>query len=221
MNELNIALTDSGLSVTAQRYQNGAAVGSAISLSEIGSTAYYTGHMTGAAGTYQILFRAGGENVGAGDIRWDGTAEVLAATPANIPTAAQNATQVWSAASRTTTGGTVDTLTNSPNVPSAAQIATQVWNNTARTITGGTVDTLTNSPNVPSAAAIATQVRTELAVELARVDQPISTRATPANIPTSDITAIKTKTDALDTARLAKVSTVDITGAQLAAALNP
>jgi len=97
-----------------------------------------------------------------------------------IPTAADVASAVWSAAVRTITGGTVDTLTNSPNVPSAATIASAVWSAVTRTITGGTVDTLTNSPNVPSAAAIASQVRAELGVELGRIDVATSTRLAPA-----------------------------------------
>lgn len=132
-NELNISLAQSqtGLSVTAQLYQNGVASGSPLALSEVGSTAYYTGNMSGAAGDYQILFRAAGENVGSGSIRWDGSAEILPAT-------------------------------------------------------GG---------SIPSATGIATQVRTELSPELAKVS-------------------------ALNTARLAQVSTVETTGAQIAAALS-
>jgi len=63
-------------------------------------------------------------------------------------------------------------------------------------------------------------VRSELSVELGRVDAAITTRATPANIPAADITAIKAKTDALVTDRLAQCSTVATTGAQLAAALS-
>lgn len=75
----------------------------------------------------------------------------------------------------------------------------------------------------PSASAVATAVRSELSVELARVDQAISSRlassayTAPAN---SDITAIKGKTDLLETTRLAQCSTVSTTGAQLAAALS-
>ena len=72
----------------------------------------------------------------------------------------------------------------------------------------------------PTASAIASQVRTELATELGRVDAAITTRATPANIPAADITAIKAKTDLLVTDRLAQCSTVATTGAQLAAALS-
>jgi hypothetical protein len=75
----------------------------------------------------------------------------------------------------------------------------------------------------PSASTVATAVRSELSVELARVDQPISSRlaaasyTAPAN---SDISAIKAKTDLLETTRLAQCSTVATTGAQIAAALS-
>ena len=81
-----------------------------------------------------------------------------------------------------------------------------------------TVTTLTNAPTVPSASAIASQVRSELSVELSRIDAATSTRATPANIPTSEISAIKGKTDLLNTTRLAQVSTTEIVGNLLAQA---
>lgn len=116
---------------------------------------------------------------------------------------------VWGAATRTLT---------SASGPTAADNATAVWAAASRTITGGTVDTLTNAPSVPSASAIASQVRSELSVELGRIDAATSTRATPANIPTSDITAIKGKTDLLNTTRLAQVSTTEIVGNLLAQA---
>lgn len=75
----------------------------------------------------------------------------------------------------------------------------------------------------PSASTVATAVRSELSVELARVDQAISSRlasasyTAPAN---SDISDIKAKTDLLETTRLAQCSTVATTGAQIAAALS-
>ena len=97
-NELNIALS-TGLTVTAQRYQSGAAVGSAISCPETGSTGFYSGNMTGTAGTYQVAFLASAANVGSGLIVWDGTAEVAPST--------------------LTTG-------DLPSVPSAASVATAV-----------------------------------------------------------------------------------------------
>jgi hypothetical protein len=101
--------------------------------------------------------------------------------------------------SRLAPNGTLATVTNLTNAP-ASVTPSDIWSHATRTITGGTVDTLTNAPSVPSASAIASQVRSELSVELGRVDQAISTRlassgyTAPAN---SDISAIKVKTDNL------------------------
>jgi hypothetical protein len=110
-----------------------------------------------------------------------------------LPTAAENATAVWDAATRTITGGTVDTLTNSPDVPTEAEIAAQVraelstelsridatvssrstfdpdTDTVARVTLTDTATTLTNSPDVPSAEVIADEVRTELTTELERL----------------------------------------------------
>jgi hypothetical protein len=72
----------------------------------------------------------------------------------------------------------------------------------------------------PSASTVAAAVRSELSVELARVDAAVSSRAVAGDIPTADITAIKGKTDLLNTDRLGQCSTVATTGAQLAAALS-
>ena len=79
-NELNIVLAESGETVTCQPYQAGATVGSPISLTEIGTSAVYSGHMTGSAGTYLLAFHDGTENVGVGTIVWSGTAEVPVST---------------------------------------------------------------------------------------------------------------------------------------------
>jgi hypothetical protein len=141
------------------------------------------------------------------------------------------AADVWSHATRTITGGTVTTLTNAPTVPSAAAIAAQV--RTELSVELGRVDATVSSrlagsaytapSTAPTAAANASAVRTELATELARVDVATSTRlassayTAPSN---SDVTAIKAKTDLLETTRLAQCSTVATTGAQLAAALS-
>jgi hypothetical protein len=229
-NELNIALT-TGLTVTAQRYQAGAAVGSAISLTEVSTSGFYTGNMTGSAGTYQLVFLASGATVGTGQIIWSGTAEVPAST--------------FNPASDTV--ATVTTLTNAPTVPTAAAIADEVRVELATEL--ARIDApISGAGNAPSASTVATAVRTELATELARVDAAISTRlasasyTAPANsditaikaktdnipaspaatgdIPTADITAIKGKTDLLNTDRLGQCSTVATTGAQLAAALS-
>ena len=259
-NELNIALAKSGLTVTAQRYQSGAAVGSAISCPETGSTGFYSGNMTGTAGTYQVAFISASANVGSGSIVWSGTAEVPAST--------------FNAASDTvanvTLCATTTTLTNAPTVPTASAIASQVRSelatelarvdvatssrlaaadytapSAAPTVTAIRTEMDSNSTKLanldatvssrlatsgytapttpPTAAANATAVRTELATELARVDAAVSTRlagsayTAPSN---SDVTAIKAKTDLLETTRLAQCSTVATTGAQLAAALS-
>jgi hypothetical protein len=84
MNELNIALAKSGLTVTAQRYQAGVAVGSAISCPEVSTSGFYSGNMTGTAGTYQVAFISAGANVGSGSIVWDGSAEVASSAPSVV-----------------------------------------------------------------------------------------------------------------------------------------
>ena len=86
-------------------------------------TVYASGALTGVA----YIPAAGSVALG---VPTDNTVGTAALTPA----------AVWEYATRTITGGLVDTVT-----------------------------TLTNSPNVPSAAAIASQVRTELTSELAKV----------------------------------------------------
>ena len=117
-------------------------------------------------------------------------------------------------------GGKIDSIPTTA-APTAAANATAVWSAATKEITGGTVTTLTNSPSVPSAASIASATRTELAVELARVDVATSTRlagsayTAPAN---SDITAIKAKTDLLNPDRLANVATTAIVGNLIAQA---
>jgi hypothetical protein len=97
-----------------------------------------------------------------------------------------------------------------------ASVASAVWSAATRTITGGLVDTattLTNSPNVPSAAAIADEVRVELdsnSTKLANLDATISSRL--ASSVSTNITAIKAKTDLLNTDRLAQCATTSIVG---------
>ena len=350
-NELNIALAKSGLTVTAQRYQSGASVGSAISCPETGSTGFYSGNMTGTAGTYQIAFISASANVGSGIIVWSGTAEVPASTfnaatdavanvtlcattttltnAPTVPTASAIASQVrtelatelarvdvatssrlaaadytapsaaptvtairqemdsnstklanldamvssrlassaYSAAPTTAqiatavegsllneadgqavlnaivgaigntnlsevslvaavradlerVGGKIDSIPTTA-APTAAANATAVWSAATKEITGGTVTTLTNSPSVPSAASIASATRTELTTELGRLDAAVSTRlassgyTAPAN---SDVAAIKAKTDLLNTDRLANVATTAIVGNLIAQA---
>jgi hypothetical protein len=77
------------------------------------------------------------------------------------------------------TGGKIDSIPTAA-APSAASVASAVWSASTKEITGGVVDTLTNSPDVPTEAEIASQVRTELSVELGRIDAAISSRLAPS-----------------------------------------
>jgi hypothetical protein len=144
------------------------------------------------------------------------------ATVTNLTNAPASVTpsDIWSHANRTITGGTVDTLTNAPSVPSASAIADEVRVELATEL--ARIDApISGAGNAPSAATVATAVRSELSVELARVDQAVSTRlagsayTAPAN---SDVAAIKAKTDALNTERLANVATTAIVGNLIAQA---
>jgi len=105
--------------------------------------------------------------------------------PTSAPTAASVANAVWSAATRTTTGGTVDTLTNAP----ASVTPTDIWSHATRTLTSASGPT-------------AIEIRQEL------------------DSNSTQLSGIKSKTDLLQTDRLAQCSTVATTGAQLAAALS-
>ena len=144
-NELNIALAKSGLTLTAQRYQAGAAVGSAISCPETGSTGFYSGNMTGTAGTYQVAFISASANVGSGNIVWDGSAEVAS------------------------------------SAPTVVQIRAEMDSNSTK---------------------------------LAYLDATVSSRL--ASSVSTNITAIKAKTDLLNTDRLAQCATTSIVGSLIA-----
>ena len=164
-----------------------------------------------------------------------GTGATMQTTGTAVLDPAAVASAVWGAATRTITGGLVDTattLTNAPAVPSVVQIRQEMDSNSTKLAnldttvssrlapngTLATVTTLTNAPTVPTPAQIASQVRTELSVELGRVDVAVSSRATAANIPTTDIAAIKAKTDALNVDRVNNTATTAIVGNLLAQA---
>jgi hypothetical protein len=115
------------------------------------------------------------------------------------PSAADIQAAVWSATTRTITGGLVDTattLTNAPTVPTPSQIASQVRTELSTELSRLDVATSTRStltsgdlPSVPSAASNASAVRTELTTELARIDQNISSRLASADYTTPPTTA--------------------------------
>jgi hypothetical protein len=231
-NELNIALS-TGLTVTAQAYTAGAASGSAISLSEVGSSGFYTGSMTGSAGTYQLVFLSGGATVGTGQINWSGTAEIpfSTLTTADIPTAAISAIQAKTdnLPSDPADQSLLESAISALSIPSVVQIRTEMDSNSTKlanldaAISSRLASADYTAPTAaPTAAAVASAVRFEL-TELSNLDASVSSRlaaasyTAPAN---ADVAAIKAKTDLLQTDRLAQCSTVATTGAQLAAALS-
>lgn len=224
-NELNIALATTGLNVTCQPYQSGAAVGSAISCPEIGSSGFYSGNMTGTAGTYQVAFISASANVGSGSIVWSGTAEV--------PLSTFNATT--DAVANVTLCATTTTLTNAP----ASVTPSDIWSHAARTLTSASGPSATdirqemdsNSTKLanldatvssrlatsgytapitpPSVTAIRQELDTN-STKLANLDATVSSRL--ASSVSTNITAIKAKTDLLNTDRLAQCATTSIVG---------
>jgi hypothetical protein len=157
---------------------------------------------------------------------------VDATTGTALLTGAAVASAVWGAATRSITGGTVDTLTNAPDVPTEAEIATAVWAASTKEITGGTVTNLTNAPasvtpndiwshsarTLTSASGpTATEIRQEMdsnSTKLANLDASVSSRlagsayTAPSTPPTvvqirQEIDANSTKLDAAVSSRLA------------------
>jgi hypothetical protein len=138
------------------------------------------------------------------------------------------------------TGAGAVLQTKGTAVLDGASVASAVWSAATRTITGGTVDTLTNSPDVPTEAEIASQVRTELSVELGRIDAAVSSRLAPSGtlatvttltnpptVPTAAAIATQVRTElsselakvsALNPTRLGQVTTTEILGNLLAQA---
>jgi len=107
-NELNTAQATSGLTITAQLFQTGATVGSAITCAEVGSSRFYSANMpTITAGTYQVVFyQSGVTPLSSGLIAWNGTAEILV-NDLSTATTAGIADAVWDeATSGHTTSGT-------------------------------------------------------------------------------------------------------------------
>lgn len=188
-NELNIALS-TGLTVTAQAYTAGAASGSAISLSEVGSSGFYTGNMTGSAGTYQLVFVSGGATVGTGQINWSGTAEIpfSTLTTADIPSAAISAIQAKTdnLPSDPADQSLVESAISALSIPTVVQIRTEMDSNSTAlanldaTISSRSTLTTGDLPSVPSAASVASAVRTEL-TEISNLDASVSSRLASAD----------------------------------------
>jgi hypothetical protein len=106
-NELNTAQPATGLTVTAQLFNSGITVGSAITCAEIGTTRFYTGNMPAiTAGTYQVAFYNSTTPIASGSIAWNGSAEILV-NDLSTATTAGIADAVWDELmSNHTTSGT-------------------------------------------------------------------------------------------------------------------
>lgn len=107
-----------------------------------------------------------------------------------------------------------------PTVPSVTDIRTELAPELANLDASVSSRLAAVDYTAPTAAPTVADIRAELATELGRIDAAVSTRSTltTGDIPTADIAAIKAKTDALNTERLANVPTVNILGVLLAQA---
>lgn len=146
------ASAPTGLVLTA-RLAQGATIGASITMTESGSLpGYYTGNVPGgtAAGRYAVMVLNGTVPIGAGELRWDGAAEIVPSVPGDamaltagerttlrgvIEASTVIATQATAAAIKTKT----DALPAAPaavsDIPSAASIAAAVWAAGSRTLT--------------------------------------------------------------------------------------
>ena len=106
-NELNTAQPATGLTITAQLFNSGITVGSAITCAEIGTTRFYTGNMPAiTAGTYQVAFYNSTTPIASGSIAWNGSVEILI-NDLSTATTAGIADAVWDELmSNHTTSGT-------------------------------------------------------------------------------------------------------------------
>jgi hypothetical protein len=142
------------------------------------------------------------------------------------PTAAQNATAVWGAATRSVTGGTVDTLTNAP----ASVTPSDIWSYNARTLTsasGPTAVQIRQEMDSNSSQLSAIKAKTDnlpadpadqslLEAAIAGVTAPSASQV--ASQVRTELSSELAKVAALNTERLANVATTAIVGNLIAQA---
>jgi len=109
-----------------------------------------------------------------------------------------------SVSSRLAPSGTLATVTNLTNAP-ASVTPSDIWSHASRTLTSASGPT-------------AVEIRQEIDANSTKLDAAVSSRATPANVPTSDITAIKTRLDSINVDRVNNTATTNIVGTLLAQA---
>jgi hypothetical protein len=142
------------------------------------------------------------------------------------PTPAQNATAVWGAATRSVTGGTVDTLTNAP----ASVTPSDIWSYNARTLTsasGPTAIQIRQEMDSNSTQLSAIKAKTDnlpadpadqslLEAAIAGVTAPTAGQV--ASQVRTELSSELAKVAALNTERLANVATTAIVGNLIAQA---
>jgi hypothetical protein len=152
-----------------------------------------------------------------------GTGATMQTTGTAVLDPAAVASAVWGAATRTLTsasGPTATEIRQEMDINSAqlSAIKLKTDNLPSDPADQSLVEAAIAGVTAPSASTVAAAVRSELSVELGRVDAAVSSRATSANIPTADITAIKAKTDALNVDRVNNTATLSQVGNLLAQA---
>ena len=133
-----------------------------------------------------------------------------------------SASDVWDYATRSLTTSSGPTAVQirqemDSNSTKLANLDATVSSRLAPSGTLATVTTLTNAPTVPTPSQIASQVRSELSVELNRLDTNVGSRAASGTL-ASDVTAIKAKTDSLNVDRVNNTATLSQVGNLLAQA---
>lgn len=190
------ASAPTGLVLTA-RLAQGATIGASITLTESGTLAgYYTGSVPGgtAAGRYAVTVLNGTVPIGAGELRWDGTAEILPsiagdamALTAGERTATRGVIEASTVLGKEATAAAIkaktDALPAAPaavgDIPSAASIAAAVWAAGSRTLTSfGTLVT----DAVTAVWAAATRTLTADPGAAAHAATQTAVAAVPANV---------------------------------------
>ena len=93
-----------GATLKAQMAQGASVINADITMTEVGSSGYYTGTVpASSAGLYNVYITATGVPVGVGTLNWDGSAEI------KLPTVPASSTNI--------TAGVITTATNLTNLP--------------------------------------------------------------------------------------------------------
>jgi len=171
-NELNTAQPATGLTITAQLFNSGITVGSAITCAEIGTTRFYSGNMPAiTAGTYQVAFYNSTTPIASGSIAWNGSAEILI-NDLSTATTAGTAIAVWDElmSNHTTSGTYGGRIVRATNANVELQINAQ--NHAAANVHQFQAAVIESAAFATSAVTLFTDaMRTELTPELTEITE--------------------------------------------------